>query len=213
MANQSGPSPERPQHRDVTELREPVFKQLFNGVPLSTVPWIWDSSAIPVGSTGYLDSMGVDLFGGSYGSAPMCCGKDAYDRNFVSFHLQIETSEPVGAGQTPEFSSGARQRHIFTVFERYLANREFLVICVSHRSLDQCCNSRSLLFQLLGIGSLQVTESAMQKLNGILMALHESGVWKKRDLLRDVDWTHPQKNQDLEVVTKVTFCCDVSDSS
>ena len=195
--------------RAVGQLKEPVFRQLLAGVPPSTtVPWIDDADLISVGSTGYLDRMKVDLFDSHPAFIPLCCGKDAYDRCFVAMHLRIEVSEPVSAGQSPVFPPEKRKRYIFTVFERYMANREFLVVCVSHRSLDACRNSGSLLFQLFGISSLQVTPGAVQQLNLMLTALGEKEVWEKRDPLSDVDWMHPDKDRDLEVVCRVTFCRD-----
>jgi hypothetical protein len=185
------------------QSQAPIFSRLLRGLPASFVPWIGDAHEVPVGSTGYLDRTEARLFRQEQKNAtgfnnPIRCGKDVYGRRFVSMHLQFETSKP---------QETRKRRHILTVFERYVGNADFLVICVSHRSLDVCHNSFALLSLLFGTSGLKVTDEAIQELNSMVLALYETGAWEKRISFRSWEWTPASdEDEDVEVVARVTFC-------
>lgn len=197
-------------------VNQPIFRTVLKEVPLSKICWIEDTDAVPVGNTGDLDLFDAGFFSAickKVGSCmPLCFGRDEFHRNFVTVHLQVQASRPFAAHERPDFAHAGRpQRYVFTVFEKFWADREHLFICASKRSLDPCPKAGSPLFFLLfGISSPFVTEFAALELNRMFTALYRTSQWEKKVPLLDFDCNHSQarSGSDLMVVTRVTFCHD-----
>lgn len=182
---------------DVSAGDVPIF-QFLSECDSAQIHEVADEE-VPIGGTGYLDHVALPMFKGK----SVCYGRDGFKRRFVSFSLCLDRVDVNAEDTDDNRVHWVPQQYIFTVFERYVDNEKFLVICPSHRSPDRCTDL-SILSDLFGISSLALNSQAAEGIRDMLNALKGTGVWHKSVICTDSE-SRTDVESNVDFSWRVTF--------
>lgn len=127
---------------------------------------------LPVGSTGYLDLTDKDHFSSSgcdnsnYGY--IFCGYDVFDRKYIALKLNVKEFQQ--DQQIDEYNC------IYTIFERYSEDRNFICIANSHKMYDT--NSK-FLHNILCMSGLKIYKNhGWQRIKKMFKSFANKKEWK-----------------------------------